>query len=138
MSDISDFFKMKKYDFRNHGIFRPCGEICVARPQLLSKKNSSPYTYYVTATVKQLKNGDILYSEFGINASNSKIYKYHYLDWDSDGFKFNIVEKDPSSIITIQAFMRGSKVRCGPERWNLMFWNLKRFMDKNGRLPNKH
>ena len=131
MSDISDFFKMKKYDFRNHGIL-PCGEICVARPQTLSVKNNR---YWVTATVKKLKNGDILYSEYGINASNSKIYKYHYLDWNSDGFKFNIEEKDPSSIITIQAFMRGSKVRCGPERWNLMFWNLKRFMDKNGRLP---
>ena len=39
------------------------------------------------------------------------------------------------AIITIQAFMRGSKVRCGPERWNLMFWNLKRFIDKNGRVP---
>ena len=45
------------------------------------------------------------------------------------------MEKYPSPIITIQAFMRGSKVRCGPERWNLMFWNLKRFIDKNGRVP---
>jgi hypothetical protein len=39
------------------------------------------------------------------------------------------------AIITIQSFLRGSKVRCGPERWRLMLWNLKRFIDKNGRLP---
>jgi len=39
------------------------------------------------------------------------------------------------AIITIQAFLRGSKVRCGVERWKLMMFLVKRFIDKNGRLP---
>jgi hypothetical protein len=125
---MSDSDSEEEYEFYDYGRDKDDkDEIIVAGGGLM---NGNAY-----ATVKQFDNGYIRYHEYGQHAF-SRMYRNHYLAWNSS--QFNIEEKDPSSIITIQAFMRGSKVRCGPERWNLMFWNLKRFMDKNGRVPNKH
>ena len=44
-------------------------------------------------------------------------------------------DDNQNASIVIQSFLRGSKVRCGNERWMLMLWKVKRFISKNGRLP---
>ena len=119
----------EEYEFYDYG--RKDGEIIVAGGGLA---NGNAY-----ATVKQLDNGYIRYHEYGKYAC-SRMYRNHYIDWNDN--EFNIKEKYASSdddkqdaSIVIQSFLRGSKVRCGNERWMLMLWKVKRFISKNGRLP---
>jgi len=127
--ESSDDEDEEEYEFYDYG--RKDGKIIVAGGGL---GNGNAY-----ATVKQLDNGYIRYHEYGKYAC-SRMYRNHYIDWNDK--EFNIKEKNASSdddnqdaSIVIQSFLRGSKVRCGNERWMLMLWKVKRFISKNGRLP---
>ncbi len=72
----------REYEYRHYGFDEETEEIIVAGGGMM---NGNAY-----ATVKVYEDSTIRYKEYG-KFSRSEFYENHYLEFDEDGYEFDIV-----------------------------------------------